>query len=116
MAAEESSGGTTVRHNSTSGWRGRKPHPHPTVDQLLEANSNDFKLFTEKSTKDWLLCLLRETVSQLRDAKFLQPDVSSIKGQLPHPMCLSVLFPAIRKSLKRLIPVIMFLVELKYRL
>ena len=43
---------------------------NPTVGQLVQTNTEELKcLITEKLTKVFLLCLLRETVSQLKQAK-----------------------------------------------
>ena len=61
---DEVGGRGPCRSNSTSVGGGRNYYPQ--VDELVHAN--DEKL-TEKLTKDWLLCLLRDTVSHLREAK-----------------------------------------------
>ena len=44
-----------------------------SMEELVSASTQEFKSVTGKLTKDWLLCLLRESVSQLKQAKFNPP-------------------------------------------
>ena len=52
------------RTNSTSNY-------YPTVDELLGALSNDaeYKALTGKLNKEWLHCLLKDTLLHLKQAK-----------------------------------------------
>lgn len=42
---------------------------YPSIDELVDANGEDFKCLTDKLTKDWLLCLLKDSIAHLRQAK-----------------------------------------------
>ena len=57
---DEVAGRGRGRSNSTSVGGGRNYYPQ--VDELVHANDEKFKPLTEKLTKGWILCLLRDTV------------------------------------------------------
>ena len=48
----------------------KSKHYYPAVEELVQANTEEFKcLISGKLTKDSLLCLLRKTVSQVKQTK-----------------------------------------------
>ena len=67
------------RHNSTSGG---KDYYYPSIDELLAADSKGFKRLTGKLTKDSILCLLRDSLGHLKQAKLTSDHFSKIENKL----------------------------------
>ena len=76
MCDDESLG--APRHNSTSGGKDY----YPSIDELLAADSNGFKRLTGKLTKDSILCLLRDSLSHLKQAKSTSDRFSTLENKL----------------------------------
>ena len=76
MCDDESLG--VPRHNSTSGGKDY----YPSIDELLAADSKGFKRLTGKLTKDSILCLLRDSLSQLKQAKSTSDRFSTLENKL----------------------------------
>ena len=55
---------------------------YPQVDELLHASPEHFKTLTNKLNKDWLLCLLKDTVSHLKLARSAASSLDSINSQI----------------------------------
>ena len=55
-----------TRTNSTSQLGGR--NYYPSIEELLHADSDGFKHLTDELTKDWILCLPKDTIGHLREA------------------------------------------------
>ena len=68
-----------LRHNSTSGGKDYYPS---SIDELLAADSNGFKRLTGKLTKDSILCLLRDSLSHLKQAKSTSDRFSTLENKL----------------------------------
>ena len=68
-----------ARSNSTSSVGGNDYCP--SVNELLSADSEQFRCLTGKLTKEWLLFLLRDTVEHLKQAK-LSNSLFSIDSKL----------------------------------
>ena len=64
MTTDDVSNRVASRVNSTSGY-------YPSVEELLVALNNDvdYKALTGKLTKDWLHCLLKDTLLHFKEAK-----------------------------------------------
>ena len=69
-----------TRTNSSSN-PGNKDY-YPQVDELLHASPEHFKTLTNKLNKDWLLCLLKDTVSHLKLARSAASSLDSINSQI----------------------------------
>ena len=76
MCDDESVG--APRHNSTSGGKDY----YPSIDELLAADSNGFKRLTGKLTKDSILCLLRDSLSHLKQTKSTSDRFSTLENKL----------------------------------
>ena len=66
------------RQNSTSGGKDY----YPSIDELLAADSNGFKRLTGKLTKDSILCLLRDSLGHLKQAKWTSDRFATIENKL----------------------------------
>ena len=55
---------------------------YPCIDELVNANDGEFKALTDKLTKDWLLCLLRDALSHLRTAKSFISNFDMLKEKV----------------------------------
>ena len=71
------------RANSSSYLPGGKGY-YPTVDELVKSVSDcvRFKALTENLTKDWLLCLLKDTVIHLCEAQSFSSSLSKIDEKI----------------------------------
>ena len=69
-----------TRTNSSSN-PGNKDY-YPQVDELLHASPEHIKTLTNKLNKDWLLCLLKDTVSHLKMARSAASSLDSINSQI----------------------------------
>ena len=71
------------RANSSSYLPGGKGY-YPTVDELVKSVSDceRFKAPSEKLTKDWLLCLLKDTVIHLYEAQSFSSSLSKIDEKI----------------------------------
>ena len=56
-----------LRTNSASGVGGKDYYSQ--VDELVHASQNEFKALAGKLGKDWLMCLLKDTVDHLEKNK-----------------------------------------------
>ena len=59
-------GGGRERMTSDSGGGGGETSSknyYPTIEELLQANNSQFNSFMKKLSKDYVICLLRDTVS-----------------------------------------------------
>ena len=70
-----------TRTGSTTPGVGGKDY-YPSISELLDAGPDQFRLLTGKLTKDWLLFLLKDTVENLKQAKFSNSLFSSINQKL----------------------------------
>ena len=68
-----------IRTNSSSN-PGNKDY-YPQVHELLHVTPEHFKTLTNKLKKDWLLCLLKDTVSNLKLARSGVSSLDSINSQ-----------------------------------
>ena len=55
---------------------------YPSVDELVNANNEEFRALTEKLNKDWILCLLKDTVTHLRQAKSFSTILNGINTEI----------------------------------
>ena len=72
---DSGSRGGSIRLNSTSGGKSY----YPTI---VEADNDSFRVLTEKLTKDWLICLLKDSVAHLREAKSTSSILNEINENL----------------------------------
>ena len=57
---------------------------YPTISELLESSDQDVQKFLAKTKKDSLVCILRETIAQLRNKSLclIANDIAEIKVTL----------------------------------
>ena len=55
---------------------------YPVVEQLVKASSDVVETRFKKMTKDYIICVTRELVSQLREARQQLYDKNEISGSL----------------------------------
>ena len=77
MTTDDASNRVASRVNSTSGY-------YPSVEELLVEMNNDVdcKAVTRKLTKDWLDCLLRDTLLHLKEAKSYSKPLNLVDSKM----------------------------------
>ena len=65
------------RHVSTSGGKDY----YPSIE-LLAADSDGFKKLTGKLNKEWILCLLRDSLGHLKQAKLTSDDLANLETKV----------------------------------
>ena len=78
-------GGGRERMTSDSGGGGgdtSSKNYYPTIEELLQANNSQFNSSMKKLSKDYVISLLRDTVSHLREAKVTFSFVESINHNI----------------------------------
>ena len=66
------------RHVSTSGGKDY----YPSIDELLAADSDGFKKLTGKLNKEWILCLLRDSLGHLKQAKLTSDHFANLETKV----------------------------------
>ena len=70
-----------TRTGSTTSGVGGKDY-YPSIGELFEAGPDQFRFFTGKLTKDWLIFLLKDTVEHMKQANYSKSLFSCINQKL----------------------------------
>ena len=66
------------RHVSTSGGKDY----YPSIDELLAADSDGFKKFAGNLNKEWILCLLQDSLGHLKQAKLTSVHFPNLETKI----------------------------------